>query len=56
YVGLVPRSAQLGDTISLFKGGKVPLVLRPLKEHDESWRLVGECYVHGIMQGSAFDE
>ncbi|KAF9237218.1 heterokaryon incompatibility protein-domain-containing protein [Melanogaster broomeanus] len=56
YVGLVPRSAQLGDTIGLFKGGKVPLVLRPLKEHDESWRLVGECYVHGIMQGSAFDE
>jgi hypothetical protein len=41
-----------GDTIVLCSGGKLPLVLRP---NGEDWKLVGECYIHGIMDGSLWD-
>lgn len=53
YIGLVPRLSSVGDCIVLAKGGKVPFVL---KRQDERWRMVGECYVHGIMRGEAFEE
>ncbi|KIJ65953.1 hypothetical protein HYDPIDRAFT_110066, partial [Hydnomerulius pinastri MD-312] len=52
YMGLLPSSTLPGDSIFLFKGGKVPFVLRQFS--DDSWRMVGACYVHGVMQGSAF--
>lgn len=53
YFALVPNSAEVGDEVALFKGGKVPLILR---QQGESWRLIGESYVHGIMQGEIFSE
>ena len=52
YLGLAPAVTQLGDRISLLKGLKAPVVLRP---KGEAWELVGECYIHGIMNGEAFD-
>ena len=53
YIGLVPASTQLGDSVWLLKGDNVPFVIR-----DESGtkRLVGEAYIHGIMKGEAFNE
>jgi hypothetical protein len=53
YFALVPPTTKVGDQVGLFKGGKVPLIVR---QEDNQWRLVGESYVHGIMQGDAFDE
>jgi hypothetical protein len=53
YIGLAPRYAEPGDWIGVFKGGNFPLVIRPDGLH---WQLIGECYVHGIMQGEAWDE
>jgi hypothetical protein len=53
YFALVPPKTKVGDQVGLFKGGKVPLTVR---QEDNKWRLVGESYVHGIMQGEAFDE
>ncbi|KAE9375052.1 hypothetical protein N431DRAFT_373084 [Stipitochalara longipes BDJ] len=50
---LVPPTTKVGDQVGLFKGGKVPLILR---QKDNQWRLVGESYVHGIMDGNSFDE
>lgn len=50
--------AAVGDSICVF-GGSVPFVLRdvclsrPQKRH---FRLLGECYVHGIMNGEALAE
>ena len=47
-----------GDAVVLVKGGRVPLVIRyETAEQDgsHSWRLVGECYVHGVMDGEVFD-
>jgi hypothetical protein len=53
YIGLAPRYAEPGDWIGVFKGGNFPLVIRPDGPH---WQLIGECYVHGIMNGEAWDD
>lgn len=56
---LVPAEAKQGDSVILAKGGRVPLVIRRSeseKNASESWTLVGECYVHGAMNGEAFRE
>ena len=55
YLGMCPCNTQPGDVIMLLKGGKVPFVLRPGNEHG-SFHLLGEAYVHGIMQGEEYDE
>jgi len=56
YIGLGPRGAREGDRVFLVKGCRTPLVLRPRGEVEEEWELVGDCYVHGIMRGEAFEE
>ena len=53
YIVLGPAIAQLGDCVCLLHGGNVPYVLRPM---DGYYQLVGECYVHGIMNGEAAKE
>lgn len=50
YVGLGPYFAQPGDLCVVFRGGFVPFIIRP-GESDGKFRLIGECYVHGIMRG-----
>lgn len=50
YIGLGPPLASLGDVVVLCRGAKMPLVLR-LKGQGE-WELIGECYVHGVQDGS----
>ena len=52
-IGLVPRGALKGDSIAVFMGADVPFVLRATDT--EEYELIGECYVHGIMNGEAFD-
>ena len=49
-MGLVPRTAQVGDEICVFLGGYVSFVVRRIHGKEE-FELVGECYVHGIMDG-----
>jgi hypothetical protein len=53
YLCLVPDTARIGDSISLCKGGTVPLILR---RDSESWNLIGEAYVHGIMKGEKWND
>jgi hypothetical protein len=53
YYGLMPAQATLGDKIVILKGGNYPFVLR---SHKQSWNLVGECYLHGVMNGRLIDE
>jgi hypothetical protein len=53
YLGWVPRAAVAGDIICIFAGGEVPFIIRPLEGHSDYYELVGECYIHGIMQGEA---
>ncbi|PMD15734.1 HET-domain-containing protein [Hyaloscypha hepaticicola] len=46
--GLVPANATMGDVVMVLYGLSVPVVLRKL---ESSYWLVGECYIHGAMDG-----
>jgi hypothetical protein len=50
FMGLGPSYTQPGDIVCVLRGGSVPFVLRPLE--GDYYQFVGECYVHGIMNGS----
>ena len=49
YMGLFPQTTRVGDQICVISGGYIPFVVRRQSEND--FQLVGECYVHGIMNG-----
>jgi hypothetical protein len=51
-IGLVPKLATIGDEIFLLAGGKFLYVLRP---QGDFYRLIGECYIHGLMDGEALE-
>lgn len=51
-MGLGPAGMVATDRICALYGCNVPLVLR---EDEGHWLLVGECYVHGIMDGLAME-
>jgi hypothetical protein len=55
YIGIASCPTEIGDSVALCKGSKVPLIIRARKE-STAWRLVGDAYVHGIMNGTAFEE
>jgi hypothetical protein len=49
YVGICSDGLKAGDRICILDGGAVPFAVRrgTFNRH----RLVGECYVHGLMEG-----
>jgi hypothetical protein len=49
-IGLCPGEAAVGDPIFVPLGASVPLLLKPAGAH---YRLIGECYVNGFMDGKA---
>lgn len=51
YYVLGPDIMREGDVLVVFYGGRVPYMLRPL--YGNKWQLLGECYVHGMMNGEA---
>ncbi|KAL1839661.1 hypothetical protein VTJ49DRAFT_1271 [Mycothermus thermophilus] len=65
YVGLCPSSASHGDIVFIPSGSHCPYVLRRVnavpgstvssdaiaEKDNEAWELLGEAYVHGIMDG-----
>jgi heterokaryon incompatibility protein (HET) len=53
YVGQFCVDAQFGDYIYIPLGSAVPYLIRP--GSNNKYKLIGECYVHGIMEGEAFD-
>lgn len=53
YIGLAVPGTQVGDRIVLPQGGRMPFTIR---SHNGQWRLVGDCYVHGVMKGALWDE
>lgn len=50
FMGIAPAGAQVGDLVCIFRKGDVPFVLRPIGGGYHE--LVGDCFVHGIMDGS----
>lgn len=62
YVGMVPPGSEVGDMICILRGLNTPFVLRETKstgkrrtKRDKKRRvqLVGEAYIHGMMDGEA---
>jgi hypothetical protein len=47
FMGLVPNGVIAGDEICILFGVYTPFVIRKLERR--SFRLIGECYVHGLM-------
>lgn len=54
YLGLFPQGTKAGDQVCVITGACVPFVIRRHEIKDE-YQLVGECYVHGIMDGEVED-
>ncbi|KAG6368461.1 hypothetical protein INS49_002668 [Diaporthe citri] len=50
HVGLGPQATELGDVVCILEGAIMPLILRPEADSD-SFKLVGEAYVQGMMFG-----
>ncbi|KAH7400229.1 heterokaryon incompatibility protein-domain-containing protein [Cadophora sp. MPI-SDFR-AT-0126] len=58
YMAVLPTMAEVGDVVSVVCGCRYPLLLRRKGgsrgydgEPCPAYELVGECYVHGIMDG-----
>lgn len=48
YFSLVPTTAKRGDKVCVLYGFAVPFILPKVTEH---YILIGDCYIHGLMQG-----
>jgi hypothetical protein len=52
YLGLAARHTSVGDSVVL-SGSQTPFILRPVGSR---WKMVSDCYIHGIMNGEIWDE
>lgn len=52
-ISLGLKWTQVGDRVVIARGCQAPWILRPLE--NDTWMYVGESYVHGAMEGEAFD-
>ncbi|KAG4436581.1 hypothetical protein IFR05_007935 [Cadophora sp. M221] len=55
YIGIGPRKMEPGDTLCTLFGADVPFILYPASEDSEKFKIRGECYVDGIMDGELFN-
>ena len=56
YVGMALDTVEQGDAVAVILGCSMPMVLRKQAGQTSGnvrWRIIGECYVHGIMNGEA---
>ena len=53
-LGMGPRSVREGDEVWVLQGARVPFVLKPDRKTG-CYQLIGQAYVHGIMQGEVSD-
>ncbi|KAK3166970.1 hypothetical protein OEA41_010095 [Lepraria neglecta] len=51
YIGLVPKSTIISDKVYAFLGGQVLYTLRPDRSDESRFTYIGECYLHGLMDG-----
>jgi hypothetical protein len=56
YLGRGLKSTKKGDKVVIFDGGKTPFLLREAGHHGDvkKYKLVGDCYVEGWMDGKYF--
>jgi len=54
--GWTVDGSQPGDLVAVFYGCDYPLVLRPVGDGVRSVRIIGDCYIDGLMDGEALAE
>jgi hypothetical protein len=58
YAGIGQAELKEGDEVCIFHGAATPFILRK-EERDENFKprhvLVGECYIHGLMNGEGLE-
>lgn len=54
-VGIVPPKTLPGDIVCIVYGMQTPYIVRPSGDQSGKYRLVGECYMHGMMNGEMLD-
>lgn len=55
-LGLAPHEAQRGDVVCVFLGCDVPILVRPGSGNDaHTFRMVGTCYLQGVMKGEIME-
>lgn len=52
-VCLCPRDTVVTDLVCILYGCNVPVILRPQNQH---FKMIGECFLHGFMDGEAFSK
>jgi Heterokaryon incompatibility protein (HET) len=52
YLGVTSNHVEPGDLVTILEGGELPFVLRKITNH---FVLIGEAYIHGIMDGEAIN-
>ena len=50
------RNPQVGDQVFVLFGGTMPFLLRVHDLSLEHFRLVGDCYLQGILDGEAMGQ
>lgn len=55
-VGQIPAESLPGDRICIFPGMDTPFVIRNHKMVSNSFSLIGECFIHGLMYGEMIDQ
>jgi hypothetical protein len=51
YVLMIPDTAEVGDVIWALSGGQALYMLREATRESKQYTFIGECYVHGLMDG-----
>lgn len=54
YLGMAPLATRPGDVIAILLGCNCPVVLR--RFDDGLHRIIGECYIQGLMDGEILDQ
>jgi hypothetical protein len=52
FVGQVPTHTIQGDIVVIIMGAAIPFILY---QSGRGYRLLGQAYIHGIMNGEAFE-
>lgn len=58
FLGLAPKATKKQDIVAILYGLSVPVVLRPIsnaEEGDNVFRMIGGCFIYGMMDGEALD-
>lgn len=55
HVGMALETVERTDVVAVLLGCSTPMVLRQVQGDAGhlKWKVVGECYLHGIMNGEA---